>query len=300
MQFNSHRGSLRTPERLDTRFGVVAGLYVAALLSPALLLVVTQRTHLNSEPLAFGLLGAVGIVVTAVVGRQVTRRGGLVVWFHSPWVALLVPTAGILPLFVYAFQAFVFFASHIADLQLEGAVGLIGFVGFNLGLVASCLGSVLVAMARTRVANAMVDTSEIHTEWTAGWARQDRFKLFASVLLPCILLSGLVFTQLQLTTVIISMLPAGVALIFSLIGIVSERTYRVTPAGLELNNKTGGFDSRHVILWSQFESFSVTDRTIVLHRRLPYLDIRCSRRDLTTDEVDVVSALEAHLERYDL
>lgn len=94
MEATSNGGPLRIPDRLDTRFGVVAGLYVASLLSPALVIVVVQRVQLRSGPLALGLLAAVGTVLTAVVTWRVTRWGWLVAWAQSPWTRAFVSAVG--------------------------------------------------------------------------------------------------------------------------------------------------------------------------------------------------------------
>jgi hypothetical protein len=101
MQVRPTRGPLQTPERLDGRFGLVAGLYVAALLSPALVLVVVQWPGLTSWPVALGLLGVVGAVLAAAVARIVARHGEFVAWFDSAWIAVLVPVLGVLPMGVY-------------------------------------------------------------------------------------------------------------------------------------------------------------------------------------------------------
>lgn len=304
MRFDSSGASLQAPDQLNARFGVVAGLYVAAIVSPALLFVVLQRVQLRSGLVALGVLAAVGTVLTAVVGWQATRRGELVVWLNSPWLALLAPTVGLLPLAAYAFEAFVFVASSVAGLQPESAVSLVGFVGVLLGLVASLLGSVLVHMARTRMATVMVDDSDIAIEWTAGWTPQDRIRFVGSVLTVYLGLSGLIYWSLQweletgMTAVTTVILPVGAAITASLTNVGSKRTYRVSPAGLETLETARWVDTRRITVWSQFEGFSVTNRTIVLHCRFPRLDVRCSRRDLIADEDDVIAALETHLDRH--
>jgi len=298
MQVRSSRETLQTPTQLDTRFGAVAGLYVATLVSPALLFVAMQWLNLDSELVVLGLLGAVGMTLTAAVAWQVTCWGGLVAWFNSPWVAFLVTSVGILPMFAYAFQAFVYIAITVADLQAESTASFVGFIGFFLGFVACCLGGVLVPMARTRLVNATVDASEVDTEWTAGWPRQDRFKLVIGALVIVGVSYALAFWQLGLQGVTM----AGATGTIPMVGIhslASERTYRVTPVGLEQRREARWVESRQLRLWSQFDGFSVTDRAIILHRQLPHFDIRCSRRDLIDDDQDVIAALETHLDRRD-
>ena len=141
MQFRSNRDPLQTPEQLDGRFGLVAGLYVAALLSPALLLIVVQRLEVASWPVALGSLVAVGAILTVTVARVVSRQQELVAWFDSALVAVLIPAIGVVPLGLYFFHFFLFIAFAVTDLQADSAAHLIGFTGFFLGIVATSLGS---------------------------------------------------------------------------------------------------------------------------------------------------------------
>lgn len=298
MQVRPDRDVLQTPDRLDARFGVVAGLYVAALLAPALLLVVVQRFRLSSELVALGLLGAVGMVCTAVVAWRVTRWGGVVAWFNSTWAALLVPAVGVIPVFGYFFYVILSIAFAVSELQPESAVSLVGFSGFLLGIVAACLGSALVYMARARLVNATVEDGDVRVEWTAGWPRRDGAKFAIGTLGVVGLLYGLTLWQLGWWGAQV-FFPLSMILVFGIASLVSERTYRVSPAGLEQRRGTRWFVSPQLVPWSQLEGFSVTDDAIVLHRRLPHVDVRCSRRDLLTDEADVIAALEAHLDRRD-
>lgn len=298
MQVRSTRGTLQTPERLDTRVGVVAGLYVAALLSPALVLVVVRWLDLGSGQLALGLLGAVGMVLTAVVAWQVTRRGGLVAWFNSTWVALLVPAVGLVPMLAYFVLMITHLALYVAELEAENAASLVGFTGFFLGIAAGCLGSVLVYMARARLVDATVDDGDVDVEWTAGWPRRARFKFAIGTLVVLGSLFGLAFQQLGWRATQ-TLFPGGIALALGINNLTSEHTYRVTPAGLEQRRGKRWFVSRQLTPWSQFEGFSVTEDAITLHRPLPHVDVRCSRWDVTIAEEDVVAALEAHLDRRD-
>lgn len=300
MQVSSSRDALRTPERLDTRFGAVAGLYVAALLSPALALLVARWLSLRSGQFALGLLGAVGTALAAVVAWQVTRRGGLVAWADSTWLALFVPAVGVVPMVAYAFDAFLFVAISIAELPGQGVDTVVGFAGFWLSIVASCLGSALVQMARTRLVAATVDDGDVSVEWTASWPRRDRIKLTVgafAVLCPLFALALWRFQWLGVS----ALLPLGVVLAAGVSSLAAERTYRVTPAGLETRRGPTRIVSRRLVRWSQFDGFSVTEDAVVLHRPLLHTDVRCSRWDLSlvADEEKVVAALAAHLPRQD-
>ncbi|MBV0925269.1 PH domain-containing protein [Halomicroarcula limicola] len=298
MQIRASREPFQTPERLDARFGAVAGLYAAALLSPALLLVAVQWLQLESGPLALGLLGAVGSVLTALVAWQVMRLGGLVAWFNSTWSAVLVPAIGVIPVFAYHFQAFLYVAFSLTELQPESAASLVGVTGFFLGIAASVLGVVLVQMARSRLMDATVDDGDVDTEWTAGWPPRDRLKLAAATLAVVIPLFGLAVWQLD-GWGLMAFSPVCLVVVFATSSIVSKATYRVTPAGLEQRREGRLFVSRHLVPWSQFDGFSASDDAVVLHRPLPHFDVRCKRWDLMTDDEAVLAALDAHLDRRD-
>lgn len=298
MALRPKRDALQTPNRLDTRFGFVAGLYVATLVSPPLLLTIIVRFQLRNGPFVLGLLGMVGMVCTAIFARLVTHRGGLVAWLHSTWLAWLVPTAGIIPMFAYAVLVLRYIAFTVTDLRTESAVTLIGFAGFLLGIVALCLGSVVVIMARSRLVNATVGDSDVDIEWTTSWPRRDRFKCMIGTLFLFAPLVGLFLWQTNWWAIyIVSTL--GLLLILSLQSVMSERTYRVSPVGLERRREGRWAVSRQLTPWSQFAGFSVTDDALILHRQLPHLDIRCSLRDSITDEADVVAVLETYLSRRD-
>lgn len=272
----------------------MAGLYVAALLSPALLFVVVQWLGLASWPATLGLLGAVGAAITAVVARIVSRRGELVAWSDSPWISILVPAVGVLPVGLYLFQFILFIGFAVTDLQADNTANLVGFIGFFLGIIATPLGESLVLMARTRLANATVDDADTAVEWTAGWPRRARLWFMAGTLAVIGLLAGLAFWRLEWRAVT-TVLPFGTVLMIVLSSMVSERTYRVTSVGLEQRREGRWFVSRRLIPWSRFDDFSVTDDAIVLHRALPHIDVRC-RRYLIDDEA-VVAALEDHFDR---
>jgi hypothetical protein len=300
MQVPSTRDALRTPDRLDARFGAVAGLYVAALLSPTAVFLAVRWLNLRSGPLALGLLGVVGATLAVVVGWQVTRRGELVAWLDSTWLSLLVPALGLVPMVAYSFDAFLFVAIAVAELETQRVASLVGFAGFWLGIIASCLGSALIQMARNRLASAAVDDGDVSVEWTAGWPRRDRLKLGIGVVVVLGPLFALVLWRFQWLGVNAS-LPLGMVLAVGLSSLAEERTYRVTPAGLETHRERVRFVSRRVVPWSQFEGFSVTDDAVVLHRPLPHVDVRCSRWGLGLDveEDVVVAALADHLPRRD-
>lgn len=290
---------LQTPGRLDTRLAAVAGLYVAALVSPALTLAVVESLQLASGLAALGLLGAVGAVVTVTVTRLVAPRSGLVAWLDSTWVGVLVPTVGILPVIGYTGYAFLWLAFFVSGLQAETAATLVGAVGFGFGLVACLLGSLLVTMGRNRLVAATVDTDEsgdVAAEWTAGWPRRARLGLLLVVFAVATPVVGLAVWRFGWQA-LMSLPALGVTTILVASVLAGERTYRVTPAGLEQRRETRFAVSRRLTPWSAFEGYTLTEDTLVVHRRSLGLDVRCSRWDVSIADSDVVTALDAHLDR---
>jgi hypothetical protein len=294
MRNRRRRTRLQTPDRLDTRFGVVAGIYVAALLSPALVFVVAQALEMESELLALGLLGTVGSVITALVSWRVTHWGGLIEWFNTTFLAVLVPAIGVLPMVGYLFHLILFVAFFVSDLRAESTVPLVGFTGFVCGLLATCLGSALVLMARNRLAEANSKESDHDIEWTAGWPVRDRLGVVLGTLAIVAVVAGLSVWQLGLPG--LYSLSVGGVLAQGISGLVSERTYRVTPAGLERRRENKLVVSRHLIQWKRLDGFSVTDDAIVLHRLLR-LDYRCARSAIHADDDEIIAALSQHLDR---
>ena len=296
MHVRSGDNPLQTPEQLDGLFKLVAGLYAAALLSPAVLGLATPWLGSVSWPVTLGLLGAVGAVLAATVAWTVSRQSEFVAWLDSPWIAFLVPAIGILPISLYLFDVFLFVAFAVTDLQPDTAANLIGFVGFVAGIAATLLGEYLVLRARTQLANATVDDTDVAVEWTAGWPRRARLWFMIGTLVVIGLLAGVAFWRLGwrgVTTV----LPFGPVLVIALRSVVSERTHRATSVGLERRRDGRWLGPRRLIPWSRVDGFSVTDDAIILHRALPRVDIRC-QRNLIDDEA-VVAALNTHLDRRD-
>lgn len=298
MQVRSSANHFQTPDRLDRWFGVVAGLYVATLVSPAILLLVVERLQLRSVPLVLGLLGVVGMTCSVLVSRQVTRRGGLVEWFNAPWMLVIVPATGVVPMVGYFVLVIRYIAFSVTELQADTAAGLVGVTGFVLGIVAGCLGGALVLMARTRLIDTTLQGGDVSVEWTAGWPTRARVAFGLGMIGASIPLLGSLYWALGIWATN-AVLALGMLLVIGLYSVVAARTYRVTSAGLEQQWDGSPLDARRLTSWSQFEGFSLTDDAIVLHRPVPYVDVRCSRRDLVTDEAVVVAALDAHLDRRD-
>jgi hypothetical protein len=279
------RQPLQSPERPDTFFGLVAGLYVAALVSPGLLAAVALWLTSDAALLYLGLLGII-TAVTTLVGRGVTRCRGLAERLgntRSTWLLPILGGCSTLGYFVFATGV------------LDDAASDVGIAGFLTGMFAMLLGFALLAMSRSRYAKALVDEDAVALEWRAGWPERHRTWLLGGV--AVVFVVSIVGFGLEATRVVDppvspwSVLP-GVAAVAVSIG--SERTYRVTPTGIE--RSLPAFRQFHH--WSGFTGVAVTDELVVLRRQPWRLDFRCAREDI--EDVDaVVATLTQYLDRVD-
>lgn len=290
MEFSTSRGAIQSPERVDTIFGLVSGLYVASLISPAILLIVAERLNTTTAILA---LGAFVVTISAIVCWSVKRRSDIVSRFDSPWMAWLLPLVGAVPVFGYIRSVITYVAIYLSDDVTVGAANVIGLAGFLMGIVATFMGSALVLMARKRLANASVDEAEVSVEWRAAWPQPRRFWVLLLPLLTVVPIVGL--GSLWLLDGPIFGIVIAFPLLVALIRLGSERTYRVTPAGLEQRL----LFSCRLLPWSQFDGFRVTNDAIVIQQPLPHINIFISRSDIYEQEEAIISALEKQLHRLD-
>jgi len=276
--------ALQSPEPPDTFFGLVAGLYVAILVSPALLVPVALWVSGDPAVLYVGLLTAV-TGVTAVVSWGVIRWRGLPERLGTTRLTWLLPVLGVVATAGY-------FAVGVT-VDAPGTSG-VGIAGFFTGMFAMLLGIAILAMARSRYTAAVVDENAVEIEWTAGWPDRQRTwvvgvaaaAMIAAVLVFVLRLLGLIAVDVDLLP-IVSGIAAGV------VSLGTERTYRVTPAGLERRLPA----LRQFYPWDAFAGYSVTAGMIVVHWQSRWrIDVRCARTDLT-DEDAVIGILDRYLER---
>lgn len=293
MRNRRKKARLQTPDRLDKNVSLVAGIYVAALLGPVFVLMVVQSAGTENDLLALGLLTAVGVVITAHISWRVSRWGGVLKLFKIPSLAVLVPSLGILSVGGYLIHLAMVRELSLSEAHGGSATAKIEFVGFVLGCVALFFGVVLVVMARTRMTMANVGESDITIEWTAGWPLRDKAAVIMGLLIVFGVLAGVVLRQPDLETSTVWSLASILIACYSVW--LSERTYRVTPVGLE-HRRDSGVTTRGLKRWKRFTGFSVTEDAIVLHRR-NRIDYRCARSDIDTDEKRIIAALEQHLDR---
>lgn len=267
--------------RPDTLFAFVAGLYVALLVSPALLVAVALWVTASEAVVYVGLLLTIPAVVAAG-SIAVARLPGLPERLGGTPLAWSLPLGGVI-------AAMAYFASGVADTQ-PAAAGGVGMAGFFCGLGSGALGIFLVAMSKTRRAKTLVDEAAVELSWDAGWPRRRRLVVYAVAGLA--LLADLATMLAALATGFesgFSTLGVGIAAL--LVSFAQERTYRVTVAGLERRNSA----VRQLFSWTSFAGVRTTDDALVVERRSPFRpDIRCALADI--DDVEaVVTALSVHV-----
>lgn len=268
-----------TPERPDAQYAFVAGLYIAALLAPAVVLLVS-RIISDVAGLYISFLGAV-TAITAVAGWAVSRIPGLAVRLgrhDAVWLLVVLPFGWFGGVFGAA-------AVGIEPSDIAAPLAVIGTAGGML------LGLMLVAMSRTRHANAALEETADLAEWEARWPRRWRrvgggIATGAFTVSTIGILSAFVFDT-EWGWRLYYLLFLGIPLM----NLTNPRTFRATDAGLVIEHPL----QRQFRPWSAFTSYELTDDALVIRPAARWRpDHRCDRRDI--EDVDAaVAALDQGL-----
>ncbi|MFD1585392.1 hypothetical protein ACFR9U_00225 [Halorientalis brevis] len=278
------RPARQLPDRPDTFFAFVAGLYAAALLSPFVVIGLGAWVTGDAGGLYIGLLVAI-TVITGLSSWGVSRWHGLPERLGATplaWGLALLPVLVLVGHFA--------FVAHMNAAGTDGAA----VAGFLLALPGMLVGIGLVTMARNRYSAALVDEDAVECEWKAGWPEPQRQRMqYASIAGMLLLVGAMAVDALWNVDWLFTVAQFLFAPAIVLGNLGQQRTYRATPVGLERRYPA----SRYVYGWDDFESYAVTDETIVVRWRAWWRPaIRCARADLD-DEDAVVDALAAHLQR---
>ena len=252
-------------ERPDGQYAFVAGLYVAAFLAPALVLALS-RVVMNAAVLYVGFLVAVA-GVTAVAGWTVSRTPGLAVSLgrhDAVWLLAVLP---------FGWFVSVFGATAVGFEPPDFAVPLavIGTVGGML------LGLTLVAMSRTRHANAALAGAVDLAEWEARWPRRWRraaggISIVAFTASTLGIISAFAFDS-EWGWRLYYLMFVGVVLM----NLLNPRTFRVTDAGLVIEHPL----QRQFRPWSAYTSYELTDEALVIRPADWWRPAhRCDRTDI--------------------
>lgn len=266
----------------DPFFGFLAGLYAAALVAPAVVIGVALRVTTDPATLYLALLGTVTAVV-AVFGATARRESLAVRLGGSRWVwlAIAVPFAYLV----------VLFASFVGGSDLPGVVGGLAFLG---ALSGTLVGLGVVVAARNRYSKAVLADAEEYARWSARAPERDRRIAKAGALAAFVLgISGffasVLFEFAPLRWIGNVLIPTAAGFL----GGTDERTLTVTADGLVVKRPL----NRRVRPWSAYESYSMSDDALVVHRAgwsaWGVRDVRCDIHD-----VEDVSAVEAALAEF--
>jgi hypothetical protein len=256
-------------ERPDGEYAFVAGLYVAALTAPALVLAVSQVVA-DAAVLYLSLLVAV-TGVTAVAGWVVSRTPGLAVILGSHdavWLLVVLP-----------FDWFGGAALGVDPSDIAAPLAVIGTAGGML------LGIILVAMSRTRHANAALEDAVELAEWEARWPRRWRriaggISIVTFTASSLGILAAFVFDS-EWGWRLYYLLFVGVVLM----NVLNPRTFCVTDAGLVVEHPL----QRQFRPWSAYMSYELSDEALVIRSAVWWRPShRCDRADIS--DVDAVRA----------
>lgn len=273
----------RFREPPDTFFAFVAGLYVAVLVTPAVVAVLATTVTTDSGLLYLSFLA----VLTGLTA------GGT--WVAARWRGVAERTGRTGLRWLFEVVAVAFAGGYLlVGMRRGDAAGVAGIGGFFTALFGVILGFGLTVMSRNRYVKAVVDEDAVAATWRAGWPKRRRRAAQAIGLVFMLGYMGGSLADLAFGTDWLQPLGTGLLAVgVSVINLGQERTYRTTPFGLETKLPM----YRNVYDWDGFESFEVHERAILLHRRSPWRPVvRCARADLD-DEAAVVDALEEYLPR---
>jgi len=256
-------------------FGIAAGLYLALVLSPAVLLAVSVAGW--TEPaVLYGAFLATGVGALALAGLVFSSRPGL------------APRLGSSPLaWVPAALGVVVAAGALATFEYGGGISVIGVF---LGLFAALGGLALGGLAYSRYAAAVLESAAEQLAFEAGWPTTARNRLYAVAGVVAGLsaigwVAGVVAGPDWLAT--LGQLGFSLGLVTSVAA--RSRTYRVTSAGLAVDEPL----RTRVVPWSAFEGWDRTDDAIVV-RRPRRVDVRVAADDLEDPDA-VADALARYL-----
>jgi hypothetical protein len=271
-----------TTDGTDAFFGFLAGLYVAALVAPAVTMAVARRVTSDPAVLYLTLLGTATVVV-AVVGL-VARRESLAIRIGASrwkWAAVVVPFGYLAGLF----------AGAVTDSDPAAAVGWVTFPGAIAGML---VGFGLVVAARNRYSKAVLAAAEEYASWSARSPERDRQLAKAGAVAAFALgISGffasMVFDYAPFRWMANLLVPMAAGVV----GATDERTLTVTDDGVAAKRAL----NRSVRPWSVYESYSVSETALVVHRAgwsaWGVRDVRCDLGDVAD-----VDAAETALSKF--
>lgn len=260
-------------ERPDGEYAFVAGLYVAALVAPALVIALS-RFITDTAVLYIGALVAV-TCVTVVAGWAVSRTPGFAVSLgrhDAVWLLVVLP-------FIWFGGVFGAAALGIEPPDIAVPIAVLGTAGGMLS------GIMLVAMSRTRSANAALEDTVELVAWEARWPQRWRriaggISVLAFTVSTVGIVSAFAFDSAWGWRLYYLMFVGIV-----LMNVLNPRTFRVTDAGLVVEHPL----QRNFRPWSAYEGYTLTDDALVIRSEAWWRPShRCDREEIA--DVEAVKA----------
>ena len=265
-----------TAEPPDAPYAVVAGLYIAALLAPVVVLGLS--TFVTDAGLLYISLLATGTVLTVVSGWGVSRTAGLAVDLGRHTATRLL-----------AAFPFAWFGGVVGMTAIRGDPPGIAVLLAMLGTIGGMfLGLILTGMSRNRHAAAVLTDAEEIAQWEARWPRRwRRIAVGGAIVTGVAGLAGLV-AQFAFDVDWTGSFHAVWVVWAPAAGAANPRTFRVTDAGLVVERPL----QRRFRPWAAISGYTLTDDALVVQQSAWWrLSYRCDRADI--ENVDtVVTALE--------
>jgi len=296
MKYNTEK-SVVSPDGLGPRFGVLVGSYVAALIAPTLTLFTVEYLGWRSKVFAFTVeeRSAIGSGTAFPNNRQ--RTNSLLAELRLGSLAL--PASRTRSMIAYHFSVLEVVAVYLIDPASIPVSSLVGATGFLLGIVAAVAGEIAIRAARNRVASSAIESENVLIEWTSRWPRGHRIKVQVFTMVTGLVPVGLLSFWLPPHLTVLTALVVVVTVSSTTNTVLSDRAYKLTPAGLELRRSGSG----KLVTWCQFIPMSqikyvtVLENHVILHRSGLLPSIRFDRNDLRFDDEEIINNLEEYLNR---
>jgi hypothetical protein len=261
----------------DSSYAVAAGLYVAVVVAPMVVLGLSGITS-SAAVLYLSLLGAIA-GVAAIAGWGVSRSRGLAVTIGRTVLAWFLP--------IVPFAWFVgVFGASVVGWELPDVAFPLTVIGTGGG---AFLGIILLGMSRSRYTKAVLSETVELAQWEARLPQRWRY----------VAIAGMVATGILGISGLIAEFAFGIDwagwfywLIFfwSLFaGVENPRTFRVTEAGLAV-----GRPLQHRFKpWAALTGYTVTDDALVLQTTAWWRPAYRSDRDDIENLDTVVASLDS-------